>query len=72
MIRYLLLLFLALVLSGCQTVYDVEYYEPTEKNKEYSMPSTCERPGFGPIRRIQGRSGSVNFSESLSFKVSIL
>lgn len=72
MIRYLLLLSLALILSGCQTVYDVEYYEPTEGNKAYSMPSTGTRPGFGPIRRIQGRSGSVNFSENLSFKISIL
>lgn len=71
MTKLLLASALALILSGCQKVYEVEYYEPTQHNAEYSIHATSKRPGLGPIKKIKGKSGSIEFSDHKSINFSI-
>ena len=71
MIRLLLACISLALLAGCQKVYEVEYYEPTQYNVDYSIPATSKRPGLGPIKMIKGKSGSIEFSDNKSFSFSI-
>lgn len=67
MIKLLIGLCIIATLAGCQQVYEVEYYEPTEVNKEYCIKSSEKSPGLGPIKKINGKSGALDFSDNKSF-----
>ena len=67
MIKYLLGIVAGLLLVGCQTTYDIEYYEPTEANKAYCIPATANTPGMGPVKHVTGKSGALDFSDHKSF-----
>lgn len=67
MVKYLFAAILAGCLCGCQTTYDIEYYEPTEANKAYCVPATKNTPGLGPVKHVNGKSGALDFSDHKSF-----
>ena len=62
---------LAAVLTGCQSVTKVEYYEPTAANAAYSTPRTDKTQGHGPVKSIEGKSGVPDFSDNKTFRFSI-
>lgn len=59
-------------LSGCQRVNKVEFYEPTEANKLYCVPSSGTSGGHGPIKSIEGKSGTPDFSDGKSFNLKLI
>ena len=62
---------LILLLAGCQSVSRIEYYEPTGANAAYSAPNSAERPGHGPVKSIEGRSGVPDFSDHKTFRFTL-
>ena len=61
----------AVALSGCQSVTRVEYYEPTEANREYCTPTAGNTYGHGPVKSIEGKSGVPDFSDGKSFNLNV-
>lgn len=59
------------VLSGCQSVSRVEYYEPTSSNAEYCVKTSAAQQGHGPVKAIEGKSGVPDFSDNKSFKLNL-
>lgn len=68
---WVLLILAAAGVSGCQSVTRIEYYEPTEGNRAYSVESTEAVQGHGPIKSIEGKSGTPDFSNNKTFKFSL-
>ena len=56
-------------LSGCQSVTRVEYYEPTAQNAAYSQPTTEKTQGHGPVKSVEGKSGTPDFSDHKTFSL---
>lgn len=65
---------IVVVLAGCQSVTRVEYYEPTAQNAAYSTPATDKNQGHGPVKSVEGKSGTPDFSDhkTISLKFNIL
>lgn len=55
--------------TGCQSVTRVEYYEPTPQNAAYSSPTTEKTQGHGPIKSVEGKSGTPDFSDHKTFSL---
>ena len=55
--------------TGCQSVNRVEYYEPTEANAAYSTPTTEKSSGHGPVKSVEGKSGTPDFSDHKTFSL---
>ena len=62
---------LIILLSGCQSVTKVEYYEPTEANQAYCTPTEGNTYGHGPVKSIEGKSGVPDFSDGKSFNFNV-
>ena len=60
---------LAFALSGCQSVTRVEYYEATAQNAAYSQPTTEKTQGHGPVKSVEGKSGTPDFSDHKTFSL---
>lgn len=58
---------LLLLVSGCQQIAEVEFYPPSKENEQYSVKAKGGTPGRGPIKRINGKSGTPDFSDNKSF-----
>ena len=58
-------------LVGCQSVTRIEYYEPTETNRAYCVATEDSVQGHGPIKAIEGKSGTPDFSDNKTFKFSL-
>lgn len=68
--KYVILVFLLSVLflvPACQSINNIEFYEPTPENAIYCTPSTDKTPGYGPVKSVQGKFGSPDFSDNKSF-----
>lgn len=59
------------LLTGCQTITEVEFYPPTPETVEYSTKSDGNAPGRGPIKSIKGKSGSPDFSDNKTFSLTV-
>ena len=55
--------------TGCQSVTRVEYYEPTPQNAAYSTPTTEKTQGHGPLKSVEGKSGTPDWSDNKSFSL---
>ncbi len=64
-------LLLAGMTAGCQSVTKVEFYDVTEHNSAFSVPSQDGKLGHGPIKTIEGKSGMPDWSDGKSFKFSL-
>ena len=56
-------------LAGCQNVTRVEYYEPTQQTAAYSTPTTDKTQGHGPVKTVEGKSGTPDFSDHKTFSL---
>lgn len=65
------LLAVLLMTAGCQTVTRVEFYEPSAANAAYCTPANDTSPGRGPLKFVEGKSGSPDFSDGKSFNFSL-
>ncbi|MDD3155463.1 MAG: hypothetical protein PHS41_11400 [Victivallaceae bacterium] len=59
------------MLCGCQSVTKVEFYEPTTDNAEYSVKTTENVQGHGPVKIIEGKSGVPDFSDNKTFRFNL-
>ena len=59
-------------LSGCQRVNRVEFYEPTKANMLYCAPSSSTSEGHGPVKSIEGKFGTPDFSDGKSFNIKLI
>ena len=66
----MLAVMLAGLLGGCQNVTRVEFYEPTAANSAYCTAASDKSPGRGPLKSVEGKSGSPDFSDNKTFNLS--
>ena len=59
------------LVSGCQSVNVVEYYEPTSQNAQFSVPGVDGKPGLGPVKRIESKNGIRDWSQNMNIKTSV-
>lgn len=59
------------LVSGCQSVNVVEYYEPTSQNVQFSVPGTDGKPGLGPVKRIESKNGIRDWSQNMNIKTNV-
>ena len=59
------------LVSGCQSVNVVEYYEPTSQNAQFSVPGVDGKPGFSPVKRIESKNGIRDWSQNMDIKTSV-
>ena len=69
--KILAAVFALALLCGCQSVTKIEYYEPNVNNKEYCVQTTEKAQGHGPIKSIEGKSGTPDFSDNKTFRFSV-
>ena len=55
--------------AGCQSVTRVEYYEPTPTNAAYCTPTSEGTQGHGPLKSVEGKSGTPDWSDHKSFSL---